>query len=130
MPILIDTCGWIEWLVDGELANRFAPHLSNPENFPENLIVPTVIQFELYKWVKRERDEATALEIIALTEQCRVVGLNTAIALLAADLSLTHRLSFADALIYATAQQHTATLITADDHFEGLPQVECYPKTT
>lgn len=124
MPILVDTCGWIEWLVDGELADKFAPHLSAPEE----IIVPTAIQFELYKWVKRERDEVTALETIALTEQCRVVPLDTSTALLAADLSLAHRLAFADALIYATTQHHAATLITADDHFADLPQVELFRK--
>jgi predicted nucleic acid-binding protein len=124
MPVLVDTCGWIEWLTDGALAERFAPHLKQPEE----VVVPTAIQFELYKWVKRERDEVTALEIIGLTEQCRVVPLDTATALLAADLSLAHRLSFADALIYATAQQHGASLATSDDHFEKLPEVEFYRK--
>lgn len=124
MPVLVDTCGWIEWLTDGALADRFAPHLKHPEE----VVVPTAIQFELYKWVKRERDEVTALEIIALTEQCHVVPLDTATALLAADLSLAHRLSFADALIYATAQQHSAVLVTSDDHFEKLAEVEFYGK--
>ncbi len=124
MPVLVDTCGWIEWLVDGPLADRFAPHL----RALEEVVVPTAIQFELYKWVKRERDEATALEIVGLTEQCHVAPLDTAIALSAADLGLTHNLSFADALIYATARQHGAVLVTADSHFEGLPEVEYYPK--
>ena len=125
MTVLVDTCGWIEWLVDGELAERFAPHLLDVEA----VVVPTAIQFELYKWVKRERDEVAALEVIGLTEQCRVVPLDTSTALLAADLALEHQLSFADALIYATAQTHEATLVTADDHFEGLAQVEFYQKT-
>lgn len=124
MPVLIDTCGWIEWLVDGPLADRFAPYLHNPEE----VVVPTVIQFELYKWVKRERDEATALEMVALTEQCRVMPLDTAIALLAADVALAHGLSFADALIYATTQKCDAKLVTADSHFQELPKVEFHPK--
>lgn len=124
MPVLVDTCGWIEWLVDGALAERFGPFLHTPED----VVVPTAIQFELYKWVKRERDEVTALEIVGLTEQCRVVPLDTAIALLAGDLSLAHGLSFADALIYATSQQYDSELVTADCHFEGLPGVTFYPK--
>jgi predicted nucleic acid-binding protein len=124
MPVLVDTCGWIEWLTDGPLADRFAPHLRSPED----VVVPTTIQFELYKWVKRERDEATALEVVALTEQCRVIPLDTATALLAADLSLTHGLSFADALVYATARQCGTKLATADSHFEQLPEVEFFPK--
>ena len=42
---VVDTCGWIEWLVDGRLAENFAPCLSDTGN----LIVPTLVQFELYK---------------------------------------------------------------------------------
>ena len=125
MPVLVDTCGWIEWLTDGELADCFAPYLGTPAE----VLVPAVIQFEIYKWVKRERDEIMALEVVALTEQCQVIPLDTSTALLAADLSLAHRLSFADALIYATAQQHHATLVTADDHFAALPQVTFHRKS-
>ena len=45
MPCLVDTCGWIEWLTDGALADEYAPYLDDPKG----LIVPTVLQFELYK---------------------------------------------------------------------------------
>jgi len=106
------------------LADRFAPLLSEPGE----VVVPTTIQFELYKWVKRERDEPTALEVVALTEQCRVVPLDTSIALLAGDLALAHGLSFADALIYATARRYEADLATADAHFAELPGVLYYRK--
>jgi len=68
MKYLVDTCGWIEWLTDGILADSFAPYLRQPEE----LLVPTILQYELYRWVCRERDEETALEIIGLTEQGRV----------------------------------------------------------
>jgi predicted nucleic acid-binding protein len=122
--VVVDTCGWIEWLTDGSLAERFQPWLADMDR----LLVPTSVQFELYKWVKRERGETAALEVIALTEQARVVALDSSIALLAADLALEHRLSFADAIIYASARQHAATLITADDHFEGLLGVTFYDK--
>ncbi len=126
MPVLVDTCGWIEWLVDGGLADRFSPYLLEPWE----VVVPTAVQFELYKWAKRERDEATALEIVGLTEQCRVVPLHTNIALLAGDLALAHKLSFADALIYATARQCDSELVTTDDHFEGLPDVLFFSKAS
>jgi len=116
---LVDTCGWIEWLTDGVLAEDFRPWLEAGES----LVVPTSLQFELYKWVCRERDETLALEVIALTEQGRVVALTTSLALLAADVARLHGLSFADAIIYATARQEEATLVTADGHFEGLPGV-------
>ncbi|WP_280546020.1 type II toxin-antitoxin system VapC family toxin [Halomonas sp. 11-S5] len=86
-------------------------------------MVPTAVQFELYKWVKREVGEPRALEVIAATESARVVTFDGAIALLAADLALEHRLSFADAIIYATASFSESVLVTSDDHFEGLPDV-------
>jgi len=124
MPVLVDTCGWIEWLTDGPLAERFEPYFARPAE----LVVPTSLQFELYKWAKRERGGAAALEAVALTEQCRVCPLTTAIALYAGDLALQHRLSFADALIYASALHHGATLVTSDDHFSGLPGVVYFEK--
>ncbi|MFP4561497.1 MAG: type II toxin-antitoxin system VapC family toxin, partial [Thiohalorhabdus sp.] len=92
------------------------------------LVVPSCLQFELYKWVKRERGEPLALEAVALTEEAAVAPLTSAIALSAADLALEHRLSFADALIYATARQHGAQLVTSDNHFEGLLEVVYFQK--
>lgn len=117
--ILVDTCGWIEWLADGALAEAFAPHLVRPER----LVVPTTVQFELYKWVYRERGESLALEVIGLTQRGRVVPLATALALRAADVAREQGLAFADAVIYATAQQEKCTLVSCDAHFKGLPQV-------
>ena len=121
---LVDTCGWIEWLTDGKLANDYAPWFQEPEN----LLVPTIVQFELYKWTKRERDEAMALRTVALTEQARVVPLDTSLSLQAGDLALEHGLALADAVVYATARQHEALLVTSDRHFEGLAGVEYFRK--
>jgi len=125
MACVVDICGWIEWLTDGVLVTAFEPWLSDLEQ----VYVPTVIQFELYKWVKRERGEDRALEVAALTEQGIVMPLHTAISLLAADLALEHKLSFADAVIYATARYADVVLVTADDHFKDLPHVIYFDKT-
>ncbi|WP_163560080.1 PIN domain-containing protein [Halomonas sp. NO4] len=92
MPAIVDTCGWIEWLTDGALSSAFEPWMQSPTE----QLAPTVIQFELYKWVKREAGESKAMEVIAATEQCQILPLDGAIALLAADLALEHRLSFGD----------------------------------
>ncbi len=55
--ILVDTCGWIEWLTEGALVDSFAPYLKAPAE----LLVPTTVQYGLYKWVKWEADENMAL---------------------------------------------------------------------
>ena len=122
--ILVDTCGWIEWLTEGALVNSFASYMKDPAE----LLVPTTVQYELYKWVKRESDENKALDTIALADDSLVVPLSTDIALVAADLTLSQKLAFADAVIYASARKHNVELVTSDDHFEGLPGVTYFPK--
>ncbi len=121
---LVDTCGWIEWLTEGALADSFAPYMKEPAE----LLVPTTVQYELYKWVKRESDENTALDTIALADDSLVVALSTDIALVAADLTLSHKLAFADAVIYASARKFDVELVTSDDHFEGLSGVTYFAK--
>jgi len=125
MAVVVDTCGWIEWLTEGQLAEAYSPYLSNIGE----VIVPTSVQFELYKWVCREASESRALEVIGLTEQGKVAPLSTGIALLAADLAMQHRLSFADAIIYATARHYRKGIVTSDNHFEDLPGVKYFCKT-
>ena len=122
--ILIDTCGWIEWVTDGKQSNLYQRYFKNYQF----IVTPTAIQYELYKWVAKNIDVQTALKVTAITEQTKVEPLSTAISLLAADLSMKYQLSFADAIIYATAEYKTVDLITSDSHFEGLPKVVFYRK--
>jgi predicted nucleic acid-binding protein len=124
MAVLVDTCGWIEWLTDGPLADRYAGFFEAPDA----ILVPTAVQFELYKWTRRARGEAVALEAVALTEQGIVQPLTTAIALLAGEHALEYGLSFADALIYSTARYREVDLVTADRHFQDLPGVTLFHK--
>jgi predicted nucleic acid-binding protein len=55
--------------------------------------------------------------------------LDTAIALLAAELHREYRLAIADAIVYATARHQDAQLLTCDAHFKGLPDVVLFTKT-
>lgn len=121
---VVDTCGWIEWTIDSPLADAYAPYLDNPAQ----LVVPTLVQLELHKWLCREADEERALSVIAATQEALVVPLDTSLALLAAGATREFRLATADAVIYATARSRRATLVTSDAHFEGLPGVLVIPK--
>lgn len=121
---VVDTCGWIEWLTDGALADEFAPYVIDSAN----LIVPTLVQFELYKWCLREKGEAAALDVIGLTEVCLVQPLDTRIALSAAELSARHKLAMADAVVYASTLAFGGTLVTCDSHFDQLPNVRSWRK--
>lgn len=121
---VIDTSAWIEWLVGSPIGKKLA------KEFPEKTlcIVPTIVQLELSKWLWRELGEAQADQVIAYSLKCRVEPLDTATALLAADLHRQHKLATADAVVYATAVQHGAELLTCDAHFKGLPGVVLFPK--
>lgn len=121
--LVVDTSAWIEWLIGGAVGRS----LSNQFPARQECLVPTMVQLELSKWLVRELGEERADEVIAYTQKCVVVAMDTRIALLAAELHRQHKLATADAIVYATAQQHGADLLTCDAHFAGLPQV-CYVK--
>ena len=86
------------------------------------------MQLELAKWLTREVGEDKADRVIAFTETCNVADLDTATALSAAELCAKHKLSTADAIIYATALAHGADLLTCDRHFKNLPGVRFVAK--
>jgi predicted nucleic acid-binding protein len=122
---IVDSSGWIEYVADGPLAGAFAPHLREPGR----LLTPSIVLYEVYRWLRRHRDLQTAAETAAAIERTRLVALDGPLTLAAADLSIQHGLALADSIIYATAHLHQATLVTSDAHFEGLPGVEYLAKT-
>ena len=119
MKTLVDSSGWIEFFSGGSLADRYASYLKNPEQ----LITPTIVLYEVYKKIKRERGEESALLAAGQLNATKVVQLTESISLLAADLSLQHGLAMADAIVYATSQEKEAELITSDSDLKGLPGV-------
>jgi predicted nucleic acid-binding protein len=116
---VVDTSAWIEWLLGGPLQKTLR------KEFPEKAqcVVPTIVQLELAKWLVREAGEDQADQVIAFTQQCVVAPLDTRIALSAADLHRQYKLATADAIVYATAIEYGADLLTCDAHFERLPGV-------
>ena len=117
---VVDSSGWLEFLTDGPLAARYASYLEELDD----VLTPTVVVFEVYKWIKRERSEEEALIAAAQIEKTRIVPLTTTVALTAADLGLEHRLAMADSIVYSTALLHQAELVTSDRDFASLPGVE------
>src|SRR5262245_22071606 len=121
---LVDTSAWVEWLTASPVGLALAAEL------PERVqwLVPTIVQLELAKWLTREVGEDKADRVIAFTQTCVVVDLDTAIALSAADLCARHQLATADGIVYASALAHGAELLTCDRHFANLPGVRFVPK--
>jgi predicted nucleic acid-binding protein len=121
---LVDTSAWIEWFIDSPLAGELAGKIPAQAK----CLVPTIVQHELRKWFLRELGEEVADEVIAFTELCIVVPLDTRLALAAADIARDNGLATADAIIYASARAAGAELVTCDAHFTGLPGVILLPK--
>jgi predicted nucleic acid-binding protein len=122
--ILVDTSAWIEWLIGSPTGEKLSEHLPEQAEW----LVPTMVQLELAKWLTREVGEDKADQVIAFTQVCHVVPLDTEIALAAAESCREHKLATADAIILATARAQGATLLTCDAHFEGLPGVTLIEK--
>ena len=121
---LVDTSAWIEWLIDSPGAEKVGEQLPDQAEW----LVPTMVQLELTKWLTRELGEEKADQVIAFTQVCRVVPLDTEIALAAAEACRVHKLATADAIVFATARAHEATLVTCDRHFDSLPGVSLIEK--
>lgn len=117
--ILVDSCGWLEYLADGPNAGAYAKAI---ERLPE-VLVPTICILEVFKKVLQARGEGPALEVAALMQQARVVDLDTSIAMNAAKLGSDLGLPVAGSVILATARAHDAVVLTQDTHFKGLPGV-------
>jgi predicted nucleic acid-binding protein len=116
---VVDTSAWIEWLIGSPLKKLLT------KEFPiqAQCVVPTIVQLELAEWLTREADENRADQVIAFTQKCVVAPLDTRIALTAADLHRQYKLATADAVVYATALECGADVLTCDAHFEKLPSV-------
>ncbi|GAP38628.1 type II toxin-antitoxin system VapC family toxin [Piscinibacter sakaiensis] len=121
---VVDTSAWIEWLVGSPLGRALAAEIPDKAQ----CIVPTIVQLELSQWLVREVGEEAADQMIAYTQKCIVMPLETSLALLAADLHRDHRLATADAIVYATARQVGGDQLTCDAHFRELPGVVLFPK--
>jgi predicted nucleic acid-binding protein len=121
---VVDSSGWIEYFTGGENADFF----SQPIRDVENLLVPTICIYEVFKRLLAERDEDSALLSVGLMSHGREVELNRQIALEAAHISREMKLAMADSIILATARVHHATLWTQDEHFKGLEGIKYIEK--
>jgi predicted nucleic acid-binding protein len=116
---VVDSSGWIEFLSSGPRAKQYASYVFRPSE----IITPTIVLYEVYKRIKRDRGEEAALASAGQLHGTELVPLSDSIALLAADVSLRHGLAMADAIIYATALEQGAQIVTSDADLKDLPGV-------
>jgi predicted nucleic acid-binding protein len=118
---IVDSSGWVEYLADGPKAKAYARFFEKDEA----LVLPTIIIYEVFKKLLKERGISLAEQFFAHARQLvdNTIALDTGLAVQAAQLSSETGLPMADAIIYATANAVQAELITSDAHFSGLSGV-------
>lgn len=117
---LVDSSGWLEYFAEGPNAGFFAPAIEKSGE----LIVPTIVVFEVYKRVYQQRDGQAALEAAATLRAGRVVDLTLMLAIAAAAISSSEKVPMADSIILATARAENAVIWTQDADFERIPGVK------
>ena len=121
---LVDSSAWLEYLADGPGAGSFEAAITKTND----LLVPVICLYEVFKRVLQQRDEHTALRAIALMQQGRVVDLDADIVLRAAKNSIEYKLPMADAIILATARAYEAVIWTQDADFRNIEGVKYFPR--
>ena len=122
---IVDSSGWIEFFVDGQNADVFTPLIMKLDQ----LIVPTIIFYEVYKKIALAQDHEQAIEVVAHMQQAKyIVDIDPTAALEAAQCALEYKLAMADSLIYSVARKFKAVLWTQDVDFKNLPNVRYIEK--
>jgi predicted nucleic acid-binding protein len=121
---VVDSSGWLEYLANGPNAHYFA----GPVEKVEDLIVPAISVYEVFKRMSRERGVAAAFAAAGLMYEGEVVPLNGVLSIDAAYLSKQLALPMADSIILATANARGATLWTQDKDFAAIEGVKYIAK--
>ena len=125
MPVrIVDSVGWLAYFMGDPLTADYREYIQDQSD----IITPTIIVYEVYKKMLSQISRRAAAMAIAQLNKTNLVPLDYTLAGTAARISIQHKLSMADAIIYATAVSSHATLITSDVHFQKLPDVIFIPR--
>ena len=122
--MIVDSCGWLEWFSDGDLANAYKKYLAKQDNF----LIPAIIIYEVYKVLKREAGEEKALLAASYMKNSTVIPLDETLAMAAADIALQEKLAMADAVIVAASRIHNCQIVTSDTDLKTQPNVTFIPR--
>jgi len=121
---VVDSLAWLSYSAGDKNARLF----SKPIETLDKLLLPGITITEVFKSVLRQRNEESALQVVAHMEQGAVIALDRELAVNAAVLGVELKLPLADSIVYATARKYDAVVWTQDTDFEGLENVKFYPK--
>ncbi|HLG20914.1 MAG TPA: type II toxin-antitoxin system VapC family toxin [Bdellovibrionota bacterium] len=117
--LVVDSSAWIEMFSQGPLAKP----CEREQRRTKEILVPTLVLYEVYKKICSTLSEDRALSAVAVMSQHKIDDLTRDVALTAADLSLEHKLPMADSIVLAHARLAGARLLTLDNDFAGIDEV-------
>jgi len=117
---VVDSSAWLEYVGGTERSSLFAEAIEDVDN----LYVPVICLYEVYKKMLRERGDDAAFTVTTIMRNGHIVDIDSALAVSAAR----YALPLADSLIYATARKCNAILWTQDGDFDGLSDIRYIPK--
>lgn len=121
---VVDSSAWLAWFAEQENAGKFKSAITTTEE----LLVPVICLYEVFKVLLRETSETDALLGVSIMQQGKIIDIDPEIALNAAKFSTEFKIPMADSMIYAISQKHTAILWTQDIDLKGLPGVNYFEK--
>ena len=121
---IVDSSCWLEYFA----GSRVGDEVSSVIEDTDNLLVPAIIVYEVFKKLILELDEDKALYAVAHMKQGHIVNLDTDLAIYAAKIGKDNKLAMADSIIYAITKKYNALLWTQDKHFKDLKSVKYFEK--
>ena len=121
---IIDSSLWVEYFLENDIDQSVIVTIKDTEN----LSVPIITLYEVYKKFLSIGDSEKAQTAVDIMQNAAVISINHGLAVLAAQLVKQHKLPMADSIIYATAVLWDAELYTQDIHFKNLDRVHFFPK--
>ena len=76
--ILIDSYGWLEYFLEGPLADKYAKYVEEAND--ANYITPTTVVYEVYKRIRSIQGEQNALEAYSQLTRTKIIELTSQIA--------------------------------------------------
>jgi len=119
--VLLDSSVWINYFLGVD--ERTKEYVETDKYI---LFCSSISIFEVKKkFLKNGSTESDAFRALGLMkERCVVIDAGEEICEKSASDSVRHNLHFADSIIYRTALEHNAQLVTMDSHFKGLDGVD------
>jgi len=123
VTVVLDSSGWIELLTGSPRSHLYQPALK-----ARRLMVPAIVRYEVGRYTLANGGESARELSLRALSRFEPIPLDETMADAASLLAHRHKLSMADALVYAAAHSVKGELWTQDRHFTGMSGVKFFRK--